>query len=506
MQLQNDQIRKRLTSLIEATQKLIGMTEPEELLQNILESALRLFAADACSIALIDEADQQLAFAFTLGGAKVEELRLPLGQGIVGWVAEKGEGVIANDVSQDPRFLGQVDRKTGFRTKAVLCAPLRYEGRVIGAIEVLNTATPGGFAQEDLDLLLAFGGLATPALQRTKTFSTVRNAKTAFQEVVQERYHLVSGASPLMQEVTRLARSVAVAHSTVLLLGESGTGKEVMARAIHHWSPRVEQPFVAVNCVALTPELLESELFGHEKGAFTGAVAQKKGKFELADGGTIFLDEIGDLAPHLQAKLLRVLQEREFQRVGGTRDIRVNVRVIAATNRDLRRAMQTGAFREDLYYRLNVVSISLPPLRDRREEIPALIDHFTARYCNDMKRPLLTVDPAAMELLRAYRWPGNVRELQNVIERAVVLSPGPTITGTDLPLELRTQGGGDSEPAPPGQAIDPLLPLSAAMEAFKRIRVRQALEAVNGNQTKAAQVLGLPRPNLSRLMKQLGLR
>lgn len=506
MQIQNDQIQKRLTSLIDVTQKLIGVMEPEELVQHILESTLRLFAADACSIALIDETDQQLAFAFTLGGAKVEEFRLPLGQGIVGWVAEKGEGVIANDVSQDPRFLGQVDRKTGFRTRAVLCAPLKDEGRVIGAIEVLNTATPGGFTQEDLDLLLAFGGLATPALQRTRTFSTVRNAKTAFQEVVQERYRLVSGASPLMQEVIRLARSVAVAHSTVLLLGESGTGKEVMARAIHHWSPRAEQPFVAVNCVALTPELLESELFGHEKGAFTGAIVQKKGKFELADGGTIFLDEIGDLAAPLQAKLLRVLQEREFQRVGGTRDLRVNVRVIAATNRDLRRALQTGAFREDLYYRLNVVSISLPPLRDRREEIPALIDYFTARYCNDMKRPLLARNPAAQERLLTYRWPGNVRELQNVIERAVVLSPGPIITEADLPLELRTQGSEQGDPTLPGQVIDSALPLSAAMEAFKRVRVSQALEAMNGNQTKAAQVLGVPRPNLSRLMKQLGLR
>ncbi|NOT56189.1 MAG: sigma-54-dependent Fis family transcriptional regulator, partial [Deltaproteobacteria bacterium] len=447
-----------------------------------------------------------LAFAMTLGGARMEEFRLPLGQGIVGWVAEKGEGVIANDVSQDPRFLGQVDRKTGFRTKAVLCAPLRDNGRVIGAIEVLNTDAPEGFAQEDLDLLLAFGGLATPALQRTRTFSTVRNVKTAFQEVVQERYRLVSGASPLMQEVIRLARSVAVAHSNVLLLGESGTGKEVMARAIHHWSPRAEQPFVAVNCVALTPELLESELFGHEKGAFTGAIVQKKGKFELADGGTIFLDEIGDLAAPLQAKLLRVLQEREFQRVGGTKDLRVNVRVIAATNRDLRRAMQTGAFREDLYYRLNVVSISLPPLRDRREEIPALIDYFTARYCNEMKRPLLVLDPVARERLLAYRWPGNVRELQNVIERAVVLSPGPAITESDLPLELRMPGGDNGDLTLPGQTIDLTLSLSAAMEVFKRERVRQALEAVNGNQTKAAQVLGVPRPNLSRLMKQLGLR
>ena len=506
MPLHANHIQQRLTSLIDVTQQLIGMTEPEELLRHILASALRLFAAEACSLALIDEAEQQLAFAMTLGGARMEEFRLPLGQGIVGWVAEKGEGVIANDVSQDPRFLGQVDRKTGFRTKAVLCAPLRDNGRVIGAIEVLNTAAPEGFAQEDLDLLLAFGGLATPALQRTRTFSTVRNVKTAFQEVVQERYRLVSGASPLMQEVLRLAHSVAVSHSTVLLLGESGTGKEVMARAIHHWSPRAEQPFVAVNCVALTAELLESELFGHEKGAFTGAIAQKKGKFELADGGTIFLDEIGDLAAPLQAKLLRVLQEREFQRVGGTKDLRVNVRVIAATNRDLRRALQTGAFREDLYYRLNVVSISLPPLRDRREEIPALIDYFTARYCNEMKRPLLALLPPAQERLLAYRWPGNVRELQNVIERAVVLTQGPTITLADLPLELRMPSGDNGDPTLPGQTIDSTLSLSAAMEMFKRERVRQALEAVNGNQTKAAQVLGVPRPNLSRLMKQLGLR
>lgn len=436
----------------------------------------------------------------------MEEFRLPLGQGIVGWVAEKGEGVIANDVAQDPRFLEQVDRKTGFCTRAVLCAPLRDDGREIGAIEVLNTTAPGGFTQEDLDLLLAFGGLATPALQRTRTFSTVRNVKTAFQEVVQERYRLVSGASPLMQEVIRLARGVAVAHSTVLLLGESGTGKEVMARAIHHWSPRAEQPFVAVNCVALTPELLESELFGHEKGAFTGAIAQKKGKFELADGGTIFLDEIGDLAAPLQAKLLRVLQEREFQRVGGTRDLRVNVRVIAATNRNLQQALQTGAFREDLYYRLNVVSISLPPLRDRREEIPALIDYFTVRYCNEMKRPLLARELAVQEKLLTYRWPGNVRELQNVIERAVVLSPGPTMTESDLPLELRTQAGDTSDPALSGHTIDPALSLSEAMDAFKRVRVRQALEATNGNQTKAAQVLGVSRQNLSGLMKQLGLR
>jgi Nif-specific regulatory protein len=434
------------------------------------------------------------------------EIRLPLGQGIIGLVAQTGQGVVSNDVSQDPRFFGQVDRKTGFRTKAVLCAPLKQGEQVLGAMEVLNTAIPGGFRSDDLELLRAFGGLATPALQRSKTFVSVRNAKEAFQEAMQERYRLIGGSSPLMQEALRIARSAAAAHSTVLLLGESGTGKEVMARTLHQWSPRADRPFVAINCVALTPELLESELFGHEKGAFTGAITQKRGKFELADGGTIFLDEIGDLAPNLQAKLLRVLQEKEFQLVGGVKDIRVDVRVIAATNRDLRRAMQTGAFREDLFYRLNVVPITLPPLRERGEDLPALIEHFIERHCYDMKRLRLGHDPAAMKALLAYRWPGNVRELQNVIERAVVLAPGPMITLMDLPPEVRQQsipGNGAKERT---SEIEASLPLAEAIEAFKRVRIRQVLEANGGNQTKTAEQLGVPRPNLSRLLKRLGLR
>ena len=484
----------------------MGLSAPEELLQAILESVLQLFTAEACSIALIDEAEKELAFAFTLGGARMQEIRLPLGQGIIGWVAENGEGVISNDVSQDSRFFGQVDRKSGFRTKSVLCAPLKEDGQCIGAIEVLNTAAPGGFDQEALELLLAFASLTTPAIHRTRVFAAVHNAKLAFQEAFQERYQLVGGTSPAMHEALRIARSAAASHSTVLLLGESGTGKEVMARSIHQWSARADQPFVAVNCVALTPELLESELFGHEKGAFTGAIAQKQGKFELANGGTIFLDEIGDLASHLQVKLLRVLQEREFQRVGGTKDIRVDVRVIAATNRDLRKARQTGTFREDLYYRLNVLPITLPPLRNRPEDLPALIDHFVARYCQEMKRPRLEIEPTAKEALLAYAWPGNVRELQNVIERMVVLLPGPIMHLTDLPFEVSEQTAPSGATEKHFDVINDALPLAEAVEAFKRMRIRHALDAADGNQSKAAQALGLPRPNLSRMMKTLGLR
>jgi transcriptional regulator with GAF, ATPase, and Fis domain len=372
-------------------------------------------------------------------------------------------------------------------------------------LEGLNTTRPEGFQAEDLTLLTAVGSLVGTALTRTQAFARVCNVGAAFQEEVHGRYRLANSTSPVMQETLRLARTVAATNTTVLLLGESGTGKEVVARAIHQWSPRADHPFVAVNCVALTPELLASELFGHEKGAFTGAVTQKKGKFELAHGGTLFLDEIGDLAPDLQVKLLRVLQDREFQRVGGTKDLRVDVRLVAATNRDLHQAMRRGTFREDLYYRLNVVALTLPPLRDRREDIPALVNYFLDHYGQEIHRPGLVLTPAALAALEAYPWPGNVRELQNVIERTVVLASGPTITAADFPPELRQA----ARTAPVGlgatPAIDGALPLAEAVVAFKRARVCQALDKTRGNQRQAAHLLGLEPSNLPRLLRTLGI-
>jgi Nif-specific regulatory protein len=506
MQTQLEQTRARLASLIEMNQLLMSTVEPDDLLRVLLESATRLFAVEACSIGLIDVAKQQLAFVFAVGGAKVEEFRIPLDQGIGGWVARTGQGAISNDVARDSRWFRGVDQQTGFQTQSILCVPLKQHDEIIGVVEAINTTNPEGFTPADLQLLMAFGGLAATALTRAKVFASVRNASAVFQETIQDRYRLVLGPSSAMQEVLRLARAAAGTLATVLLLGESGTGKEVIARAVHQWSPRAEHPFVAVNCTALTPELLESELFGHEKGSFTGAIAQKKGKFEVAEGGTIFLDEIGDLASTLQAKLLRVLQEKEFQRVGGVKDIRADVRILAATNRDLRQAIQRGTFREDLYYRLNVVSLTLPPLRDRREDIPLLAHHFVNRFCREVNRAPMAIERTALECLHAYSWPGNVRELQNAIERAVVLSPGPEMTLADLPVEVRKQPLQQTHVTTPVEDIDDTLPLSDAIEAFTRLRVRQALQIAGHNQTEAAKRLGVPQSNLSRLMKRLGLR
>jgi Nif-specific regulatory protein len=491
-------VEERFQRLVEVSALFVGAFDPDALLRVILDAVTELLSAEGGSIALLDEETGELAFTTTVGPVGLGQFRIALGQGIAGWVAEHGTPVIANDVTRDPRFYPGVDRRSGFATRSILGVPLRLHDRVVGALEALNTSRPGGFTEEDLHFLTAFAGLAAVAIDRARAVESLRRAHSAVREEVDHRYALVDGENPAWQDVVDTARTAAAAKTTILLLGESGVGKEILARAIHRWSPRAEGPFVAVNCVALTPELLESELFGHEKGSFTGAIAQKKGKFELADGGTIFLDEIGDLPATLQAKLLRVLQEREFQRVGGLKDIHTDVRVIAATNRDLRAALQAGSFRQDLFYRLNVVSITLPPLRERPEDVVPLAERFLARYARELTRPRRFA-PGVLAMLRAYAWPGNVRELQNAIERAVVLSKTEVVEERDFPPEIRG--------VPPAPQLDGAGgSLAEAVDAFKLARVRAALEAAGGNQTQAAALLGMRQPNLSRLMKSLGLK
>jgi len=332
--------------------------------------------------------------------------------------------------------------------------------------------------------------VAEKALERERLKRTVEH----FSKETGERYRLIGGESPKMKLAIETAKKAAASKTTVLLLGESGTGKEIFARAIHNWSERKDGPFIAINCVGLSKELLESELFGHERGAFTGAHQLKKGKLELAQSGTVFLDEIGDMSADLQTKLLRFLQEREFERVGGTQPISVDVRVIAATNRDLVSAIKDGRFREDLYYRLNVIPIPLPPLRERKEDIPVLAGYFVRRFAAETKKIFSGITADAEAKLVAYPWPGNVRELANVIERAAVLGDGPEITGEDLPLRIAITGMENTAEG---------LSYRHAVDAARAEVIQKALAHTNGNRAAAARILGMHKTHLLNLIKSL---
>ncbi len=334
------------------------------------------------------------------------------------------------------------------------------------------------------------------ALVVKKALERVR-LKSEVELLAQElggRYRLVAGKSLAMARVIEEAKKAAASKTTVLLLGESGTGKELFARSIHEWSGRASRPFVAINCVGLSKELLESDLFGHERGAFTGAHQLKKGKMEVANGGTVFLDEVGDISPELQTKLLRFLQEREFERVGGTQSIGVDVRIIAATNRDLEASVEQGSFRDDLYHRLNVIAIALPSLRERRDDIADLADYFLRRFAAETKKAFSAITGDALRNLCAYAWPGNVRELANAIERGVVLGDGPEFTVDHLPSRV---AGTRTKPAPETQSYH------EAVNSRRRELILDALTSAQGNRAIAAKSLGLHRTHLLKLMKAL---
>ena len=347
----------------------------------------------------------------------------------------------------------------------------------------------------DLDELLLL-------IQRVEREVGLDQENRELKEQLREKFKVdfIVSASRQMEEALNLVGRVSRSSATILILGESGTGKELIARAIHYSSPRADKPLVKVNCAALPENLLESELFGHEKGAFTGAVARRIGRFELADQGSIFLDEIGDLSPSLQMKLLRVLQEKEFERVGSNQTIRSDVRVIAATNRNLEGAIQKGTFREDLYYRLNVVTLSLPPLRERKEDIPLLVEHFLKKYNRENKKNVASLSKEARDLLMRYDYPGNVRELENIVERAVVLCRGDTLTTQDLPLNLRE---GQAESALERGGGTQSLP--DTLEEIERQLIVKALERSGGVQTKAAEELGISERVLRYKMKKYSL-
>ncbi len=382
---------------------------------------------------------------------------------------------------------------------SLLVVPLIVLDRIVGVI-YLDTANPQTpFEERHLQLLAAVGPIAGVALENARRLQWLQEENDRLQSEVAAGCDLI-GESSAMQEIHRFIAKVAPSDSTVLIGGESGTGKEMVARAIHAHSGRAEQPFVAINCAALTESLLEAEMFGHEKGAFTGAVAQRKGKLEAANGGTFFLDEVGELSLVLQAKLLRVLQEREFERVGGTRSIKVDLRLIAATNRDLKQAIQEKTFRQDLYYRLNVVSVDMPPLRARRQDISLLAAHFVAKHAGKSPRPAPGISPEASACLANYDWPGNVRELENAMERAVVMRSGEWILPEDLPDAVLESGSST------GTSASPLPKYHAAVLETKKQLILKALEVTGGNYTEAAKALGVQVNYLHRLIRNMNLK
>ncbi len=342
----------------------------------------------------------------------------------------------------------------------------------------------------------------TTVVERVLAFQSLRSENQRLREQLDQRYQFgnIIGRSAAMREIFHTVERVAATRATVLLAGESGVGKDMIARAIHQHSPRKNQPFVKINCTALPENLMESELFGYEKGAFTGATATKPGRFEQADKGTAFLDEIGDVPANIQVKLLRILQERQFERLGSNVTRNVDVRIVAATNVDLRGALEQGRFREDLYYRLNVVPINVPPLRERKEDIPFLAMHFVRKLAGDLGSPIKEVSPAAMDRLVAHPWPGNVRELENTIERSLVLSSGEVLEAADVRIEAPRNAVNVS-----GMQQAPLLPEGETLEHWEQMMIREALRRANGNKSQAARLLGLTRNALRYRLSQMGM-
>ncbi|TFG78743.1 MAG: GAF domain-containing protein, partial [Spirochaetales bacterium] len=404
---------------------------------------------------------------------------------------------IVNDVEVDSRFYGDISKSIGFPTYSILAVPMSVRGSCVGVLEIINKKGMKYFTQIDLQWLEIFAVQAAIAIENARYLEKTREELGYLRDQIsgEQGYHVMIANSPDVIEKLELIDRVAKTDSSVLILGESGVGKELFAEQVHLKSPRKGKPFVRVNCAALPEGLLESELFGHVKGAFTDAVQNRKGRFELADGGTIFLDEIGDLPLKLQAKLLRVLQQKTFERVGSSDTVSVDVRIVAATNRDIDTLVKKGEFRSDLYYRLNVLPVYVPPLRQRKDDIPVLADFFLKRFCRETKKQLSGFTDAAMDLMLSYPWPGNVRELENAIERAVVIAKEKTISARDL---LIGSGGSDHDEYR-GKS------LKEGLNIFKKHFIANALEESNWKQTETAKVLDIQRTYLSRLIKELGI-
>ncbi len=424
------------------------------------------------------------------------------GEGITGEVAQTGRPMAVANLGHSTHFLDRTGARRHLNRSelAFLCVPIIYDDQVVGVLSADKVALEVENLDQELAMLSAVAELMAKAVHIIALEEENRRLKKIVGSARAPSVDIIGHSKP-MQEVFGLVAQVADSKTTVLITGETGTGKELIARAIHMNSPRHSGPMVQVNCAAIPDTLIESELFGHERGAFTGASQMRKGRFELAHKGTLLIDEVGEIPPTTQVKLLRVIQEQTFERVGGSETIKVDVRLIAATNQNLEKMIEAGTFREDLYYRLNVVKINIPPLRKRKGDIPILSDYFLKKYCTENNKPLEGISREAMDLLMKYEYPGNVRELENIIEQAVVLSREALITTRDLPLTvrgIRTESDAN-DPTAEGTFIE-------RVEAFEKRLILQALQETNGVQTRAADILGITERHLRYKLKKYGMK
>jgi Nif-specific regulatory protein len=517
---QSDRRLLELSTLYEISKILGSSLDLQQTLTGILRILNSFMGMRKGTILLYDAKTGELSIRLAHGMTPEEIARgkYQVGEGILGKVMQHGLPMVVPDIGQEPEFLDRTRSRDDLtQPVAFIAVPIKVGGETVGVLSVDRLFGETISFQEDVRVLSIVASLIGQAVNLQQHVMREREGlleqTRSLQEALRSRYRLgnIVGRSKRMQEIYQAVEQVSQTRATVLIRGESGTGKELIARAIHHNSARAAGPFVKLNCAALPHSLLESELFGHEKGAFTGAVVAKKGRFELADGGSLFLDEIGDMPMPVQVKLLRVLQERCFERLGGTRTIAVDVRIVAATHQDLEAAIARGQFREDLYYRLNVVPLLLPPLRERREDIPLLIEHFLAKYNRENNRKV-RITGRVLQAMLNYDWPGNVRELENCVERMVIMTRRRLLLPEDLPLPIETPAAGRAEarsrPMGPRRRAPDDVAVAASvtnLRDLERAQVIRALTQTNGVQVRAAALLGITARQLGYRLRRYGI-
>ena len=494
---------RRLSTLLEISQALSGTLNLKSSMQRVLQILIRHHGVVRGMVTLLREGELHVE-AIEGFDDRARAVSFKVGEGITGQVGQSGKPIVVPRISKEPEFLNRMPRRADVARHELsfICVPIAVQRTTAGTLAVDLKFKPERDYESSVKFFGIVSSMIAQALNVQRLVEEERrrlvDENTHLRQELRERYdfsNIIGTSGPTRQMYEQVAQ-VAQTNTTVLIRGESGTGKELIAHAIHYNSLRAKKPFVKVSCAALPDTLIESELFGYEKGAFTGANARKKGRFELAEGGTIFLDEIGDINASTQVKLLRVLQEREFERLGGTDSVRVNVRVIAATNKDMEKAIAEGTFREDLYYRLNVFTIFVPPLRDRKADMLLLADHFLEKFSREHGKVIKRISTPAIDMLMSYHWPGNVRELENALERAVLVCDGQVIHGHHLPPSLQTAEGSGTVTR---------VSLKDAVEGFERDLIQDALKTTRGNRAKAARLLDTTERILNYKVRNLGV-